>query len=58
MSFVAYLEQQPNTQAAISSSTEATNALQQLCQKTFKALQGDRFFIDFVTNMSKRLVSI
>ncbi len=55
MSFVAYLEQQPNTQAI--SSTETTNALQQLCQKTFKALQGDRFFIDFVTNISKRLVT-
>lgn len=54
-SFVEYLEQQPETQSAISNNP---NALQQICQKTFKALQGDRFFLDFVSSISKRLAII
>ena len=53
MSFVEYLEQQPETQ----SSPAMTNALQQICQKTFKALQGDRFFIDFANSISSRIAS-
>ena len=53
MSFVEYLEQQPETQSA----PAMTNALQQICQKTFNALQGDRFFIDFVTSISSRVAS-
>ena len=52
-SFVEYLEQQPETQSA----PAMTNALQQICQKTFKALQSDRFFIDFVTSISSRVAS-
>ncbi len=55
-SFVEYLEQQPQTTISINS--ETVTALQKLCQKTFKALQGDRFFLDFVTNISSRIVSI
>jgi len=53
MSFVEYLEQQPQT--AISDNPEINNKLQQICHKTFKALQSDRFFIDFVTNISRRI---
>jgi small GTP-binding protein len=53
MSFVEYLEQQPETQSTLA----MTNALQQICQKTFKALQGDRFFRDFVVNISSRVAS-
>ena len=52
-SFVEYLEQQPETQSA----PAITNALQKICQKTFNALQGDRFFIDFVTSISSRVAS-
>ena len=57
MSFVEYLEQQSATQTAIGSNAEMTNALQQICQKTFKALQGDRFFINFVTSISNRIIA-
>jgi uncharacterized protein (DUF697 family) len=52
-SFVEYLEQQPETQSA----PAMTNALQKICQKTFNALQGDRFFIDFVTSISSCVAS-
>ncbi len=52
-SFVEYLEQQPETQSA----PAMTNALQKICQKTFNALQGDRFFIEFVTSISSRVAS-
>jgi len=55
LSFVEYLEQQP--EAAISANPEMTHKLQQICQRTFKALQGDRFFIDFVTSISSRVAS-
>jgi len=58
MSFVEYLEQQPNALAEASPSAEMTNSLQHICQKTFKSLQGDRFFIDFVTNISNRIVAL
>lgn len=57
MSFVEYLEQQPETQFAISPNPAMTNALQQICQKTFTALQGDRFLIDFATNISSRVTN-
>jgi uncharacterized protein (DUF697 family) len=53
-SFVEYLEQQPETQSALSNNQ---TVLQQICQKTFKALQGDRFFIDFVTSISSRVAT-
>jgi hypothetical protein len=51
LSFVEYLEVQPESQSSIT----ANSALQNICQKTFKALQGDRFLIDFVTNISNRI---
>jgi small GTP-binding protein len=57
ISFVEYLEGQSESQTAIDASSEATNALQQLCQTTFKTLQGDRFVMDFVTNISRRLMT-
>jgi small GTP-binding protein len=53
-SFVEYLEHQPETQSALSNNP---TVLQQICQKTFKALQGDRFFIDFVTSISSRVAT-
>ena len=53
ISFVEYLEQQP--QSAIIANPEMSNKLQQICQKTFKSLQGDRFFLDFVTSISSRI---
>jgi len=56
-SFVEYLEQQPNALAEASPSAEMTHSLQHICQKTFKSLQGDRFFIDFVTSISNRIVA-
>ena len=52
-----YLEQQPNALAEASPSAEMTNSLQNICQETFKSLQGDRFFIDFVTSISNRIVA-
>jgi len=55
MSFIEYLEQQP--QAAISDQAVASNALQQICQKTFKSLQGEQFFFNFIHSVSQRLVS-
>lgn len=55
MSFIEYLEQQPQT--AISDNPLATNALQQICQKTFKSLQGEQFFFNFINSVSQRLVS-
>jgi len=58
MSFVEYLEQQPNALAEANPSAEMTNSLQHICQKTFKSLQGDRFFIDFVNNISNRIVAL
>jgi len=54
MSFVEYLEQQPETQSA---PTMMTNTMQQICQKTFNALQSDRFFIDFASSISSRIAS-
>ena len=51
LSFIEYLEVQPESQSSIT----ANSALQNICQKTFKALQGDRFLIDFVTNISSRI---
>jgi small GTP-binding protein len=54
MSFLEYLEQQP--ESAINN-PEASSALQNLCQKTFKSLQSDRFFLDFVTNISRRIAT-
>ncbi|MBD2177855.1 DUF697 domain-containing protein [Pseudanabaena sp. FACHB-1998] len=54
-SFVEYLEQQP--QGAISNNPATVNAIQNLCQKTFKALQGDRFFLDFVSNIYNRIAT-
>ena len=57
ISFVEYLEQQPNALAEASPSAEMTNSLQNICQETFKSLQGDRFFIDFVTSISNRIVA-
>jgi len=51
LSFVEYLEVQPELQSSVT----ANSALQNICQKTFKALQGDRFLIDFVTNISNRI---
>jgi uncharacterized protein (DUF697 family) len=54
-SFIEYLEQQPETQSATSLNPAMTIALQQICQKTFKSLQCDRFFIDFVTSISSRV---
>ncbi len=56
LSFVEYLEQQP-TQTAIAPTPAMTNALQKICQTTFKTLQGDRFFIDFMTSISSRAVA-
>ncbi|MFM7600510.1 MAG: YcjF family protein [Pseudanabaena sp.] len=53
MSFVEYLEQQPEAQSA----PAMTNTLQQICQKTFNALQSDRFFIDFASSISSRIAS-
>jgi hypothetical protein len=58
MSFVEYLEQQPETQSAISSNPAMLKTLQQICQKTFTALQGDRFFVDFITSISSRVSTI
>ncbi|WP_103668458.1 YcjF family protein [Pseudanabaena sp. BC1403] len=55
MSFVEYLEQQPETQSAISSNPAMIKKLQQISQKTFTALQGDRFFVDFITSISSRM---
>ncbi|PZO40494.1 MAG: GTP-binding protein [Pseudanabaena frigida] len=55
MSFVEYLEQQPETQSATSPNPTTIDTLQKICQKTFKALQGDRFFADFVTSISSRI---
>ena len=57
LSFVEYLEQQPVTQSAIAPTPAMTNALQKICQTTFKTLQGDRFFIDFMTSISSRAVA-
>ncbi|GBO51924.1 hypothetical protein APA_3505 [Pseudanabaena sp. lw0831] len=57
-SFVEYLEQQPETQSAISSRPSTIKTLQQICQKTFTALQGDRFFVDFITSFSSRMAAI
>ena len=54
LSFVEYLERQHQTD--LDSNPDNAITLQNICQKTFRALQGDRFFIDFVTNISKRLV--
>jgi len=51
LSFIEYLEVQPESQSSIT----ASSALQNICQKTFKALQGDHFLIDFVTNISNRI---
>ena len=56
LSFVEYLEQPPQT--ALDAKPENAIALQNICQKTFKALQGDRFFLDFVTIISKRLALV
>ena len=53
LSFLEYLEQQP--QANVSTTPEMLNKLQQISQRTFKALQGDRFFLDFVSNISSRI---
>ena len=52
ISFIEYLEQQPTTQAAISSNPEMTNRLKQICQQTFKSLQSDRFFMELVTSIA------
>ncbi|MBD2188782.1 YcjF family protein [Pseudanabaena mucicola] len=55
LSFIEYLEQQPQT--AISDNPIAINSLQQICQRTFKSLQGEQFFFNFIHSVSQRLVS-
>ena len=57
LSFVEYLEQQPEAQSAISANPVTIKTIQQICQKTFTALQGDRFLMDFVTNISSRVTN-
>ncbi len=57
LSFVEYLEQQSESQSEIIPNAEMTNKLQKICHKTFNALQGDRFFINFVTSISNRIVA-
>lgn len=57
VSFMTYLEQQPEANIAISANAEMTNKLQLLCQQTFRALQGDGFLMDFVSTISRRLVA-
>ncbi|MFN9888677.1 MAG: DUF697 domain-containing protein, partial [Pseudanabaena sp.] len=54
MSFVEYLEQQPESTIA---NCDASSTLQNLCQKTFKSLQSDRFFLDFVSKISRRIAA-
>jgi hypothetical protein len=58
MSFVEYLEQQPETKSAISANPAMLKTLQKICEKTFTALQGDRFFVDLITSISSRVATI
>ncbi|PZV18976.1 MAG: hypothetical protein DCF20_02705 [Pseudanabaena sp.] len=57
MSFLEYLEQQPEEHSVISPNLAMNITLQQICKKTFKALQGDSFFVDFITSISSRVAT-
>ncbi|WP_055077253.1 YcjF family protein [Pseudanabaena sp. 'Roaring Creek'] len=56
MSFVAYLEQ-PEIPSDLRKSPISLDNLQQICQRTFQAFQSDRFVMDFVTNISRRVAA-
>ncbi len=59
-SFIEFLEQSPQSEtspASLIDNAKSLQDLQKVCQRTFAALQGDRFLGDFISNISHHIQS-